>query len=675
LQGGGYETKWQGFVEPQIYQEAYSPAPYEVSITATDRIGSLREFVFAKPDGLPFTGIMRAMNLIAQCLNKTGLSLNILSGCNMYASGMDTGTSDDPLFQSFIDLRRFYLFDTTPTYDFVLRSILESFGLRVILSDNRWNLVRVEELVDEFDYREYSPNGDIVGETPTTGAINPIIERVPPENEGYWWVNNDQHMEVRPGYGKINVKYDMGIFPNILENGDFGLTSVFNPGLNTYSPVLNTFGFQIVNNGYTLSKTYETIDENNIALVITGDSNTNGTSYIQSATYNVKMGAANQLKFTFRIKIPNPIIEVPYQIVNALVKYGSYYLGTTGKWTTSLNFMRFFVTEFGKYIDLEVTADQPASDASSGLDIYVRLFHSYLWYYDYDGVTNLKAVATVNLPLSTKVIMRAAPGAFFTGERRIYYELEETTAAEAQPEVVRPNDYNSGSNPVQWVQKFSTFPETVLAFLNPPAQISINRSLYIDKIEVKYLYNGKEPVSIIELDKTGESNNSLEFSKTLYLGSLMNLITTKANFGFKLGFFGGSSGSLNIITENALSANLLYSGWLRKSDGTGWVNWTRDGVGESKKLHEIWQLMMAAQYNKSHRRITGSILSTDYFSFIKTLKETYDDDRLYIPMSGSFKDKQNIFTGEFIELVNINDTPAAPFNSGFTSGFGSSGFD
>jgi hypothetical protein len=659
----GYETYWQGFVEPQIYRENYVPAPYEVSFTAVDRLSVLKEFVFAKADGLPFNGTMRAIQLIAQCLEKTGLNLSIICGCNIYASGMNTASTDDPLDQSYIDLRRFYLIGEAPTYDFVLRSILEAFGARIIQVASKWYILRVEELNTTFDYRVFDSTGTYV----SNASLDPVIDRVPPNQAGYWWIEGDQHMEIIPGYGKISVKYDVGLFPNVLENGDFGFTSTFNSGTGTYIPTLNTEGFQVVNNGYTLSQSYETIDENNIALVLTGDEDTTGASYIQSKTYSLKMGSANKLKIIIRCKVPNPIVDVPYQIVNVIVKYGIYYLGTTGKWTTSFNIMRFFVTDFGKYTDLEVVADQPISTASSGFDFYVRVYHSYLWYYDHDGMTVLKAATTTNLPLNTRRVVKVNAGTFYTGESRIYYELEENTQAESQPNIVRPNDYNAGTNPVQWIMKLRTYPEELLAFLNPPLQVQINRSFYIDKIQVLFLDNGKEISSYVDLDKNGEPNNNLQFEKTLYLGSLLTLLRRKASFGLSLGFFGGTSGTLNIITESALSADVIFSGWLRNSSGTGWVNWTRDGVSESAKLHEIWLTMYASQYNRSHRRLSGSIISTSYFTFIRTLKETFDSNRLYIPISGSFNDKQNSFSGEFVELTNIDAVGGS--GSSFSSAF------
>lgn len=670
LLGGGYETQWQGFIEPQIYNEDYSPPPYEVSFSATDRIPTLKDYFFSQDDGLQYTGTMKAIVLIAQCLQKTDLQLNIRVGCNMYATGMNTTASDDPLDQAYIDLRRFYLIDEAPTYDFVLQTILEAFGARLILSENRWNIVRVEELKGPYDYREF----DYTGTYTSNGTFDPIIERVPPEESGYWWINNDQFMEVRPGFGKINVKYDMGLFPNMLQNGDFSLTSIYNSLFDTYTLALNTFGFQVINNGYNLIQSMDQIDENNVALVLTGDSNTTGEGYIQSVPYNIKMGSSNQIKITVRYKLPIPIVEVPYQKVRVVVQYGIYYLASSGAWTTSANEVIFYVNEFGKYVESEIVAIQPNSSATAGLDLTVRVYHSYLWHYEYDGTTALKARSTTTLPLGVRTEMRAAAGTFYTGESRIYYELEETTDAESLPDIVRPDDYHATTNPVQWIMKQRLFPETS----DPVTLRSIDRSFYIDKIQVNFLYNGNDPISVIDLDKQGESNNKLIFSKRLYFGSLIENIVSKPRIGFKLGLFETNTASINLVTQNILSSNLIFGGWFRDSSGNGYVNWTRDGITETRLLHDIWLLMMAAQYNRSHRRLSGGLIGQGYFTFLKTLKETFDSDRLYIPMGGSFNDKQNSFTGEFVELVDITaeGNSSSSFTSGFViAAFGSSSFN
>src|SRR5690606_3402998 len=101
--------------------------------------------------------------LIAYILKKTGLNLNIRVGINLYAVGMDTTDADDPLDQAYVDCDTYYINTNDPTLDYVLRQILESFGACIIQEFGVWNIVRVEERVGEYDYREFNADGDYVG--------------------------------------------------------------------------------------------------------------------------------------------------------------------------------------------------------------------------------------------------------------------------------------------------------------------------------------------------------------------------------------------------------------------------------------------------------------------------------------------------------------------------------
>ncbi len=764
--GSGYETVWTGKVEPLTYREDYSPTPYEITLTATDGLPELKNKTFSSADGLPFTGVDKKIRIIAQCLHSTGLNLNIRVACNLYAAGMDDGPDDDPLDQAFVDLDRFYILKEAPTLHFVLTHLIKPYGARLIQWHNRWNIVRVEELYGEYDYREFDHNGNYV----SNGSFDPVVDRVPPETGiGVWFRDTDQSLEINRGHGKVTLTYDLGLFPSFIRNGNFKLKSTFIPGFDVYTLSINLDDFQIVNNGYTLYTGYEEV-ENGVALIITGLTDTTGDGFIRSKTYNVKLGSANQIKTNLRFKIPSPYngidsFTVPYQKVRFIVTYGDRYLLVDGNWSgktcliattanisltgeqtidgvltsgsrvlvknqsspsqngiyisaagawaratdadssTELNEKVFYVssgstngglmwkqftdnpvvgsssiifhntidlrtctiyvTEFDKYQDFELTSDQPDGDAVNGYDLNITVYHSYVFHAQYNDVDDLRALDVIDLPQGIRTELLdtglSAPHHDFLH----YYELDETTDAESVPFIVRPNDYHGTTNPYQWVRKARVF---VTFYTNFAARF------YIDSILIKYLYNGSDPVSYIELDKDAEPNNDSILEETIYFGSLITSISTKPQVGLNIGIFGASL-NLALNTQSVLSADIVYGGWIRDVDGIGYENWTRDGFAESKKLHEIYLSMVANQYKTSVKRLSGSFISKDFIGFLHTINETFDDDIKYIPMGMTLNDKQNSFSGEFLELKPSSSAAESPFSSAFTFDFGQSAFD
>lgn len=672
-EGSGYETNLTLNVVPQTYKEPYLAHPYTLTLTAHCGLADLRNMIYAQGDGLKYDGSVKVISLIADCLKKTGIELNIRVACNIYAEGMNTTDSDDPLDQAYVDVSRFYLFDEAPTILFVLTSLIESFDARLIQWGNRWNIVRVEELNASYDWREFDSNGVYVSE----GTTNPVVDRVVPTGSGVHFINQDQNLEILNGFGKVRIHYDLGLLKNVLRNGDFSLKSEYNGLYDRYFFKINTDGFTIVNPDYSIQSSYERIDDDNVALTITGDDDTDGSAYVQSAGYTVKMGAGNTLAIRIRYKIPSPIVSMPYVKLRVMVQYGSYYLASSGAWTTEENIITFYVTEVDKYVESEVIAVQPEGGAINGYDLTVKVFHAWCYHFEYEGTTALKARVTTNLPQGLRTEVHVNAGTYYTGESILYYELEENTDAESLPEIARPDDYHAVSNPVQWIMKKRIFPETLIVLSSDPLQVStVSKSFSIDKISVNFLYNGNDVTDVISLDKAGQKNNNDVFERTVNFGSLVETVITNPGFGLRIGLFQPTlTTTINLVNQSVLAAGLVYTGYFRDADGNGYVLWTRDGFSESKLLHHIQLASMAAQYGQSVKRLTGSFISSQFIGPLHTIREVLDNNTLYIPMGMVINDRENSFTGEYMQLNQASTAGSSPFSSAFTFGFGDSGFN
>lgn len=603
-------------------------------------------------------------------------------------------TTADALDQAYIDFECFYLAEERPTLDFVMRAILEPFNARLIQWNGRWNILRVEELVDDVEYRLFDKNGVYL----SAGTLSPVNDLDFDSNPtDLIFVNGDQNLELKPGYGALKVLYHLGLKPNIITNGDFRYKSTYIPDLNTYSLALDKTGFTLVNAGYALLESVEQIDKNNIAWIITGDADTTGEAYIQTDTYNVLMGTSNQLKISLTVKFPitvalfgfpgNPDltelkIEVPYVKLRVRVKYGSLYLTSNGTWSSTPNELVFFVEEFNKYVTFEIVAKQPTTGTpSTGMDFDIRVYHTFAYWAQFTEFNDLRAFDTYDSgavdPYKTLIAngfrTEVRSGDFSTGpqDEIYYYELEENTDAESAPLIVRPSDYHATNNPRQWVSKGRRLVGTV-----DGANV---HSLVIDKIQVQYLTNNNDSIDTIVRSISGESGNNRTLEKNLYIGSYSTLIVTDYQMGIDLGiFFPGTSGSLNSTTSNTLSADLIYTGWLRSESGVGYEFWARPGIAESDKLHGIFLKTLAAQYKRSWRMMRGSFKyqGSNYFDLFGVWRNVNYNNRIFLPSSLQLNDLTCQYSGESLELANIYADPGsdgsseAPYSSAFSIGYG-----
>lgn len=681
-----FEKLWIGKVLPFRYQELLKKIPYYTSISAVDGLADLDRKYLIQPDGEKLYGTVSLIKLIAYCLNETKLGLGIRVACNLYADTMNTTASDDPLHQAYIDYECFYLSSDQPSLKYVLQSVLEAFNCRITQWGNKWNIIRVEEVGTSFDYRDFDSSGDYVGNGST--SVYKDIEY--PSQNGLMWKSFPSR-ELRPGYGQIKCIYKLGLKPNIFTNGDFRLKSTFvGPPFN-YLFSINTDGFTLVKSNYTLTEYYEKIDDGNVAYVISGgedmlENSNGGEAYIQSAIYDIKMGSNNNIKINIRYKVDRPIVifsgtvyqvEVPYVKLRIRVKYGSSYLQADGSWSSSGNTVDFFVTTFNEYVESEIVAFQPTSGTPvSGMDFDIKVYHAYAYWAQFQSLTSLRSFSTYSggsqvIPDGYKTELRDD---FTLPSYMYFYELEENTDAESVYTIVRPNDYHATNNPRQWILKKRVNIGTV-------SGANVFR-LAVDRISGIFLTDGKEPADAIIRKSNAEPLNDDVFEKDLVIGSYSPIITTETNFSINLGvWFPDSAGGITLTTTNALSYELIYSGWLRNSSGVGYDLWTRDGVAEANKLHAIWLNSYSGQYYRSWSLIRGTIVGeTDFFGLINVVNDPNNNDAVYIPTLLSLDDKNNETSGEFLELLGVVggsgfDNQPSPFTSGFSSGFGASGFN
>jgi hypothetical protein len=110
-----------GFITSNNYSEPYNDTPYEITISANDGLGYLKEILY-DDSGTPYTGRILESQIILDILLKIGIT-TFTEYVNIYETRMNKGTSDSPMDQTKIDAG---VFKGLYCYD-VLCAILEKY--------------------------------------------------------------------------------------------------------------------------------------------------------------------------------------------------------------------------------------------------------------------------------------------------------------------------------------------------------------------------------------------------------------------------------------------------------------------------------------------------------------------------------------------------------------------
>lgn len=138
--------RWTGWIIPDSCSEPFASKPYDVTIRATDALGTLKDIPFQKPDGTVYKGKYRDREVLRLALEQTGLRLDMLIGVNTYEREMDDTLNTGPLGQSYIDVLRFLSPDGIPfsCYD-IIESILRRYSARLHQHNGMWQIVSMYE--------------------------------------------------------------------------------------------------------------------------------------------------------------------------------------------------------------------------------------------------------------------------------------------------------------------------------------------------------------------------------------------------------------------------------------------------------------------------------------------------------------------------------------------------
>lgn len=217
------EVVFQGFIDNEFYIESFLPAPFEISLTATDGLKRLDIF---EPEFLEDENYVSLITVLAECLKLTGLSLDILIKCTLCAENMNIMSSNvkdhskqsNTLFDKTQVSKR--AFDDMDTKE-VLETILMPFNCKIYQDGEVW---RVDRLDDKFveansnkKYIKYDYNGEYVGISSDISNIAVSVGNDPHLTDNFW-VNNGQEKQIQQPYSKQTIVGNLNDSDNLLSD-------------------------------------------------------------------------------------------------------------------------------------------------------------------------------------------------------------------------------------------------------------------------------------------------------------------------------------------------------------------------------------------------------------------------------------------------------------------------
>lgn len=314
---------WIGWMLPDNSSEPYEDEGYNVSVQATDALGTLDDVPFQNADLTKIKGSYSDAEILRLALAKTGLLLPMLIGVSTYETKMTIGNC--PMKQSFIQAQTFIAADQTSfSCTEVIRSILARYGCRLFQFNGKWQVVNVLEYSRGLVYAwEFDNTGAQVATY--TNIVNSIA-------------TGDFTRSIRPvnatgslakAYGSTTAYYQFGYPPNSLINGNMDTWSTKPTGLPD--------GWEIVQNIGTISASTKIrqssgVDTDDYYISLLGS----GQGYVRNV--NQVQIRANQITgISMDLNVPanssQPIISGPIYFSVVISDDAGHFYGNNG-WQT-----------------------------------------------------------------------------------------------------------------------------------------------------------------------------------------------------------------------------------------------------------------------------------------------------------------------------------------------------
>ena len=270
-----------GFLKPDGIYQSFTRDIWTISMDCIDGLGAISNLSFVQPNGVRFVGKMSAIDIIYNCLRRTGISLPINTSINTIYDGLTRSPNMDVLTKIKLNADRFFRVDGQNTGDGtimsceeVLKSILDIFCACITQENGEWYIYKPNELffTDYPLFRRYDIRNNYTGNV-TLNIGKVLGSQI---NNFYpYHCSGNQKIDIKGGASVFRVNYKYGFVSGLLSN-----PSIIHDGnLNYAGWILNSQNISyLINdplklNGFKMTHDIYYLEESNpIELLATSES-------------------------------------------------------------------------------------------------------------------------------------------------------------------------------------------------------------------------------------------------------------------------------------------------------------------------------------------------------------------------------------------------------------------
>ena len=298
-----------GFLKPDGIYQSFTRDIWTISLDCIDGLGAISNLSFVQPNGVRFVGKMSAIDIIYNCLRRTGISLPINTSINTIYDGITRSPNMDVLTKIKLNSDRFFRADGQNTGDGtimsceeVLKSILDIFCACITQENGEWYIYKPNELflTDYPLFRKYDIRNNYTGNV-TLNIGNVLGSQI---NNFYpYHCSGNQKIDIKGGVSAFRVNYKYGFVSGLLSN-----PSIIHDGnLNYAGWILNSQNISyLINdplklNGFKMTPDiYYLTESNPIKLLATSESVllNKGNTF----TFKVTLKSNGSAMFYFKIR-------------------------------------------------------------------------------------------------------------------------------------------------------------------------------------------------------------------------------------------------------------------------------------------------------------------------------------------------------------------------------------
>jgi hypothetical protein len=201
-----------------LYQDWVSDK-WIISLECVDGFGFLPDLAYVDSSGFPFAGNQTLLEIVSNCLKRTGILQNINTSINTYYTGLSTTLNI--MDNVYYNADRFVKDDgnTIMSCEEVLNDVLQPFTASIVSFNGEWWIYKLNQLAldNELTYFRYNYNG--VALSPATLSYATGFN-LGSNIDSYYpcHANSNQSLTNKKSIGAYRISYKYGLVQSLLSN-------------------------------------------------------------------------------------------------------------------------------------------------------------------------------------------------------------------------------------------------------------------------------------------------------------------------------------------------------------------------------------------------------------------------------------------------------------------------